>query len=52
MPGKERLKVQARSLLSFWAIHELEMNMTQLSRRLNISVSAVNVSVHGDQDEI
>ena len=45
MPGKERLKAQAGSLLCFWAVHELGMNMTKLSRRLNISVSAVNVSV-------
>jgi len=45
MPGKERLKVQARSLLCFWAVHELGMNMTELSKRLNISVSAVSVSV-------
>ncbi|MEA3437428.1 MAG: hypothetical protein U9R43_13245 [Thermodesulfobacteriota bacterium] len=27
MPGKERLKVQAGSLLCFWAVHELGMNM-------------------------
>jgi hypothetical protein len=45
MHGKERLKVQAGSLLCFWAVHELGMNMTELSRRLNISVSAVSVSV-------
>jgi REP-associated tyrosine transposase len=45
MPGRERLKVQARSLLCFWAVHELGMNMTELSKKLNISVSAVSVSV-------
>ena len=45
MPGKERLKVHAGSLLCFWAVHELGMNMTELSERLNTSVSAVSVSV-------
>jgi len=45
MPGKERIKVQAGSLLCFWAVYELGMSMRELSRRLNISVSAVSVSV-------
>ena len=45
MPVKARIKVQTGSLLSFRAVHELGMNMTELSRRLNISVSAVSVSV-------
>ena len=45
MLGKETIKVQAGSLLCFWAVHELGMNMTELSGRLNISVSAVSVSV-------
>ncbi len=45
MLGKERIKVQTRSLLCFWAVHELGMNITKLSRRLNISISALSVSV-------
>ena len=45
MPGKERIKIQAGSLLWFWAVHELGMNMTELSGRLNISVSSASVAV-------
>ena len=50
MPGKERIKVKYRSLLCFWAVHELGMKMTELSRRLNISVSAGSVS--GKREEM
>jgi putative transposase len=45
MPGKARHKVQARSLLCFWASRELGTTMTFLSGRLNCSVSGVSIAV-------
>jgi REP element-mobilizing transposase RayT len=44
-PGKERSRVQARSLLCYWAARELRISMAELSRRLKISASAVTLSV-------
>ncbi len=44
-PGKERSRVQARSLLCYWAARELAISMAELSRKLNISPSAVTLSV-------
>ena len=43
--GKSRNRVAARSLLCFWAVRELGISMTELSRKLNISLSAVSQSV-------
>ena len=43
--GKSRRRVAARSLLCFWAVKELGMSMTELSRRLNLSLSGVSQSV-------
>jgi hypothetical protein len=43
--GKSRRRVAARSLLCFWAVRELGMSMTELSRRLNLSLSGVSQSV-------
>lgn len=43
--GKARKRVGARSLLCFWAVRELGMSMTELTRRLNISLSGVSQSV-------
>lgn len=43
--GKYRQIVQARSLLCFWAVRELGVSLTSLSRRLNISPAAVSKSV-------
>jgi len=42
-------RVIVRGLLSFWAVHEFGMNMGELSRRLNISVSAVSISVKREE---
>ncbi len=42
--GKSRRRVAARSLLCFWAVRELGMSMTELSRRLNLSLSGVSQS--------
>ena len=43
--GKSRRRVAARSLLCFWAVRELGMSMTDLSRRLNLSLTGVSQSV-------
>jgi hypothetical protein len=44
-PGKDRKRVVARSLLCYWAVRELGVTMAELSRRLNISLSGVSISV-------
>ncbi|MFH2046500.1 MAG: transposase [Pseudomonadota bacterium] len=43
--GRQRETVQARSLLCYWAVRKLGVTMTSLSRRLNITVTAVSKSV-------
>ena len=44
-PGKERKRLEARSLLCYWAVRDLGINMAELSRRLNLSLSGVSLSV-------
>lgn len=44
-PGKERIRVQARSILCYWAARELGISMAELSRKLKISPAAVTLSV-------
>lgn len=39
---KQRIRVKARSVLCYWAINELEMTGTAVSRRLKIGKSAVS----------
>ena len=43
--GKSRRRVAARSLLCFWAVRELGLSMTELSRRSNLLLSGVSLSV-------
>jgi putative transposase len=43
--GRHHKTVQARSLLCYWAVRELGVSMASLSRRLNISVTAISKSV-------
>jgi hypothetical protein len=43
--GKSRNRVAARSLLCFWAVRELGISMTELSRRLDFSLSGVSQTV-------
>ncbi len=43
--GKIRSRVAARSLVCFWAVRELGISMTELSKRLNLSLSGVSQSV-------
>ena len=44
-PGKERRRVQARSLLCYWAVRELGISMAELSRGLKLSLSGISLSV-------
>ena len=44
-PGKERRRVQARSLLCYWAVRELGISMAELSRRFHLSLSGISLSV-------
>ncbi|MDY6790401.1 MAG: transposase [Thermodesulfobacteriota bacterium] len=49
-PGKQPIKVKARSLLCYWAVRELGFTMTDLALKLNISQPAVSMSVQrGEQ---
>ena len=43
--GRQREIVQARSLLCYWAVRDLGVPMISLSRRLDISVTAISKSV-------
>ena len=43
--GKQQKKVKARSLFCYWAVKELEVSLTELSKTIEISVPAVGYSV-------
>jgi lambda repressor-like predicted transcriptional regulator len=43
--GKYRRMVEARSLLCYWAVRELGVSLSSLSRKLRISVPSVSDSV-------
>ena len=43
--GKSRSRVAARSLFCFWAVRDLGISMTELSRRLSLSPTGVSQSV-------
>ena len=43
--GKQRKRVKARSLFCFWAVRELGISLTELARRLRITVPGVGYSV-------
>jgi len=43
--GRYRRIVEARSLLSYWAVRELCMSMTSLAQKLKISVPAISKAV-------
>lgn len=45
IPGKERYRVQARSLLCFWASTELRISQTALSRKFKLSPSTISLCV-------
>jgi len=44
-PGKERKRVNARSLLSYWAVRDVGISMAELSRHLKLSLSGISLSV-------
>ena len=44
-PGKQPMKVRARSLFCYWAVRELGITMADLASKLNISQPAVSLSV-------
>ena len=43
--GKHRIRVKARSLFCFWAVRELGISLTELARRMGISVTGIGYSV-------
>jgi hypothetical protein len=45
LKGKQQKKVKVRSLFCFWAVRELGISLTELARRLEISVPGVGYSV-------
>jgi hypothetical protein len=45
LKGKQQKRVKARSLFCFWAVHELGITLTELAKRLGISVPGVGYSV-------
>jgi putative transposase len=45
LKGKQQKKVKARSLFCFWAVRELGISLTELAKRLRISVPGVGYSV-------
>ena len=45
LSGKTRKRVQARSLLCYWAVRELGISLAELGRRLQLSKAAVSLSV-------
>jgi len=49
-PGKQPLKVKARSLFCYWAVRELGFTMADLAPKLNITQPAVSISAQrGEQ---
>ena len=45
LKGKQQKRVKARSLFCFWAVRELGISLTELARRLGISIAGVGYSV-------
>ncbi len=45
IPGKERQRVRARSILCYWAVRELGMSLTELARATELSVPAILMAV-------
>ena len=49
-PGKERFRVQARSLLCFWASRELRISQSELSRKFKLSPATISLCVKRGED--
>ena len=43
LPGKQPIKVKARSLFCYWSVRELGLTMADLAPKLNISQPAVSM---------
>jgi hypothetical protein len=43
--GAERRRVEARSLLCYWAVKELGMTVTQLAKRFEMRPSSITYAV-------
>jgi putative transposase len=43
--GKERKRVRARGLFCYWAVRELGIGMSELSRKLGLSLAGISQSV-------
>ncbi len=43
-PGKQPVKIKARSLFCYWAVRELGFTMVDMALKLNISQPAVSMS--------
>ena len=43
--GKHRWRVRAKSVLCYWANRDLEISMSELARRMNVSVMAISNAV-------
>ena len=49
-PGKQPIKVKAKSLFCYWAVRELGFTMADLASKLNITQPAVSMSTQrGEQ---
>ena len=44
-PGKQRQRVKACSVLCYWAVRELDINMVERCHRIKLSAAAVSLSV-------
>jgi len=45
LKGKQQKRIKARSLFCYWAVRELGISLTELAKRLGISVAGVGYSV-------
>ena len=45
LKGKRQKRVKARSLFCYWAVQELGISLTELAKRLGISVAGVGYAV-------
>ncbi len=45
LPGKNRKRVQARSLLCYWACRHLGISMAEMARKMSVSVMAISYNV-------
>ena len=49
LKGKHQKRVKPRSLFCYWAVSELGISLTELARRLGISVAGVGYLKYGER---